>query len=48
MFGCKISLVEIRKTLLKRHEQFMRLQSDEEIDSMSCDTVKDILKNLGE
>ena len=48
MYGRKISLVEIRKSLLKRHEKYMCLQSDEEIDSMSSDGVKETLKNLGE
>ena len=48
VYGRKISLVEIRKSLLKRHEKYMRLQSDEEIDSMSSDGIKETLKNLGE
>ena len=48
VYGRKISLVEIRKSLLKIHEKYMRLQSDEEIDSMSSNGVKETLKNLGE
>ena len=48
VYGRKISLAEIGKSLLKRHEKYMRLQSDEEIDSMSSDGVKETLKNLGE
>ena len=46
--GRKIELVDIRKALLKRHEKFMRLQSDEEIDSMPSDAVKETLEKLGE
>ncbi len=47
VYGRKIELVEIRKSLLKRHEKYMHLQSDEEIDSMSSDAVKETLEKLG-
>ena len=46
--GRKIELVDIRKALLKRHDKFMRLQSDKEIDSMPSDAVKETLEKLGE
>ena len=46
VYGRKISLVEIRKSLLKRHEKNMLLQSDEVIDSMSFDGVKETLSEL--
>ena len=46
VYGRKISLVEIRKSLLKRHEKYMRLQSDEEIDSMSSEWCKRDIKKL--
>ena len=33
--GCKFPLLEIRKDLLSKHEKYMRLISDKEIENMS-------------
>ena len=35
VYGRKVSLLHIRKKLLKKHENFMRLHTDTQIDSMS-------------
>ena len=43
--GRKISLDDIRKKLLKKHEKFMRLQTDEEIESLDLQEVKRKLTN---
>ena len=47
MYGRKIPLLEIRERILKKHEKFMYLYSDEHIDSMSLE-VKLKLEGIGE
>ena len=48
MYGRKIPLLEIRERILKKHEKFMYLYIDEQIDSMSLEKVKFKLKSIGE
>ena len=46
--GRKISLMEIRKKLLEKHAKFMRLQTDDEIDSIDAADVKVLLDSINE
>ena len=48
VYGRKIPLLEIRERILKKHEKFMYLYSDEHIDSMSLEEVKLKLEGIGE
>ena len=48
VYGRKIPLLEIRERILKKHEKFMYLCSDEQIDSMSLEGVKLKLESIGE
>ena len=48
VYGRKIPLLEIRKRILKKHEKFMYLYSDKQIDSMSLEEVKLKLESIGE
>ena len=48
VYGRKIPLLDLRKVLLKRQEKFMRLKTDEEIDSLSIEEVNVTLQSLGE
>ena len=42
IIGRKFPLHEIRKQLLARHETYMRLNTDDEIDSMSVDDMQSL------
>lgn len=44
VFGRKIPLLKIRKTLLLKHEKYMRLHSDEDISAMTRVELENILK----
>ena len=40
VFGRKFPLTEVREKLLKKHEDYMRLNTDDEIDNMGTDELK--------
>ena len=44
IYGRKIPLLHIRKSLLLRHERYMRLHTDEEIAAMTRDELLVVLK----
>ena len=46
--GRKFSLIQIRKDLLQKHSDYMRLTTDEEFSKMEKKDLIEILKNIGE
>ena len=48
VLGRKFPLLSLRKTFLSDHKPYMRLNTDEEINGMSCDTLKTITSHYSD
>ena len=47
VYGRKVTLLELRKKLLRRHEKSMRLPTDEDVENMSHTSIVSFCKELG-